>query len=92
MADIAAITIRRPRHEVEQRWGIEGPGEPAAFADAPGDQGTEVRSECSMADLRRFKQVLETGSIVVSDARPEGARDLSESMGQRPGQPMEEVA
>jgi len=89
---MAAITIRRPRHEVEQRWGIEGPGTSATFADAPGDQGTEVRSECAEADLRRFKQVLETGEVVRSDAVPEGVRDLKESMRQRPGQPMEGVA
>ena len=90
---MAAITIRRPRHEVEQRWGIEGPPDTSAvFADAPGEQGTEVRSACSDADLRRFKQVLETGEVVRSDAVPEGVRDLGASLQQRPGQPMGEVA
>ena len=89
---MAAITIRRPRSEVEQRWDIEGAGTAAVFADAPGDQGTEVRSDCGDADLRRFKQVLETGEVIRSDAVPEGVRDLKDSLQQRPGQPMGEVA
>jgi hypothetical protein len=89
---MTAITIRRPRHEVEQRWAIEGADVAAVFADAPGDQGTEVRAECGEGDLRRFKQLLETGEVVRSDAVPEGARDLKDSLKQRPGQPMGEVA
>ena len=86
---MAAITIRRPRREVEQRWDIEGPGTSAVFTDAPGDQGVEVRSDCGDADLRRFKQALETGEVVRSDAVPEGVRDLKESLQQRAAQPMQ---
>ena len=85
---MTAITIRRPRAEVEQRWSIEGPGTSAVFTEAPGDQGVEVHSDCSDADLRRFKQMLETGEVVRSDAVPEGVRDLKESLQQRAAQPM----
>ena len=89
---MAAITIRRPRSEVEQRWDIEGSGASAVFTEAPGDQGVEVRSDCGDADLRRFKQLLETGEVVRSDAVPEGVRDLKESLQQRAAQPMQVVS
>jgi len=89
---MAVITIRRPLAEVQRRWAEDGPGGEASFEDAPGDQGTEVRADVTDADLRRFKQVLETGEVVRSDAVPEGVRDLSESLKQRPAQPMEDVA
>ena len=85
---MAVITINRPRDEVERRWSSDGPGGEAAFTEAPGDQGTEIRAEVAEADLRRFKQILETGEVVRSDAVPEGVRDLKESLQQRPGQPM----
>jgi uncharacterized membrane protein len=39
-------------------------------------------------DLRRFKQMMETGEIARSDATPEGHRALRQAM-QRPGQPAE---
>jgi hypothetical protein len=38
------------------------------------------------SDLRRFKQVLETGEILVSEATVEGA-----NLAQRPAQPPEEA-
>jgi hypothetical protein len=77
----AAITIRRPRQEVESAWSEHFDStDDVSFAEAPRDQGTEVRvpieSEGSELDtkirLRRFKQVLETGEVVKSDGTPEG--------------------
>ena len=42
-------------------------------------------------DLRRFKQVLETGEVVLSDALPEGTRSAQQlHLLQRPGQPTDE--
>ncbi len=38
-------------------------------------------------DLKRFKQVIETGEVVVSDGNPVGARS-SRQLKQRPGQPV----
>ncbi|GLW10009.1 hypothetical protein Misp01_51380 [Microtetraspora sp. NBRC 13810] len=38
-------------------------------------------------DLRRFKQIMETGEIVVSDGSPEGVRALRQAR-QRPAQPV----
>jgi uncharacterized membrane protein len=51
MSRIAAITVNRPREEVEQRWRsseyrpeyVEGSDATVSFADAPGDRGTEIR-------------------------------------------------
>jgi uncharacterized membrane protein len=86
-----AVTIRRPREEVEARWRERPPVGSAVdvtFAAAPGDRGTEVLVELVYTppagsvgdavaklrrrdlatrvaeDLRRFKQVLETGEVV----------------------------
>jgi hypothetical protein len=66
----AAVTIRRPRAEVEAAWRDHFDDLEASFAEAPRDQGTEVRvpgsdDETKMR-LRRFKQVLETGEEVRS--------------------------
>jgi uncharacterized membrane protein len=41
-------------------------------------------------DLRRFKQLLETGEIVRSDATPAGHL-LADHLKQRPAQPLEEA-
>ncbi len=44
MSDKAAITINRPREEIERRWassGVEGVGD-VTFKEAPGDRGTEI--------------------------------------------------
>jgi uncharacterized membrane protein len=43
----AAITVLRPREEVEQRWRSSGhaPDAQVTFKDAPGDRGTEIHVE-----------------------------------------------
>jgi uncharacterized membrane protein len=101
-----AITVGRPRDEVQRRWAdADHPDDSAAvtFKDAPGDRGTEIhvelaagglRASRSLAkvkdDLRRFKQLVETGEIPRSDAVPEG--ELAErKFKSRPAQPLEEV-
>jgi uncharacterized membrane protein len=51
MSRIAAITVNRPREEVERRWSssqyrpeyVESADAAVSFADAPGDRGTEIR-------------------------------------------------
>jgi uncharacterized membrane protein len=48
------------------------------FGDEPHQQVTD--------DLRRFKQVVETGEVVRSDGSPEG-HDARRQLRQRPGQP-----
>ena len=77
-----AVTIRRPIDEVRAAWGEQfGEVDGVSFAEAPRDQGTEVRVPFEPGDseletkigLRRFKQVLETGEVVRSDGSPEGA-------------------
>jgi uncharacterized membrane protein len=64
------------------------------FTPAPGGRGTEVRVELRLfgedpgqqveSDLRRFKQVMETGEVVRSDASvhrgPHPARPSAELM------------
>ena len=53
MSNHAAITVHRPRHEVERLWHspeyksdfIAGLGAGLSFADAPGDRGTEIHVE-----------------------------------------------
>jgi hypothetical protein len=93
-----AVTINRPRGEVEQAWA-DSSAQPdvltVRFAEAPGDRGTEVVVELPSgeanelgAGLRRFKQVVETGEVVRSDAVVE-ARGLRDYVGQRPAQPQE---
>lgn len=66
-----------------------------AFDEAPGDRGTEVKvnlpggaSRPVKDDLRRFKQVVETGVIVRSDGTETGQRFFRE-VNQRPAQPVE---
>ena len=95
----AAITIRRPRQEVESAWSAHFDGsDDVSFADAPRDQGTEVRvpieAEGSELEtkikLRRFKQVLETGEVVKSDGTPEGVSKEALA-NQEAAQPPEEV-
>jgi uncharacterized membrane protein len=48
------------------------------------DPGQQVKD-----DLRRFKQVLETGEVVRSDGTPEG-QSTKRLFKQRPAQPLEE--
>ena len=46
----AAVTVNRPRHEVQRLWAsseyrpeyVEESGAGVTFADAPGDRGTEI--------------------------------------------------
>lgn len=53
MSNHAAITVHRPRQEVERLWHspeyksdyIAGLGAGLSFADAPGDRGTEIHLE-----------------------------------------------
>ena len=80
-----SITINKPLDEVSGAWR-ESEAETARFVPAPGDRGTEVHVERRHAanlfgpnpaaqlqdDLRRFKQVLETGEIVRSEGSPHG--------------------
>src|SRR3954451_19209784 len=44
MGTKAAITVNRPREEVERLWRAweHSVGAAATFADAPGDRGTEI--------------------------------------------------
>jgi hypothetical protein len=95
----AAITIRRSLDDVKSAWSehFDGAVE-VAFAEAPRDQGTEVRVPIESAGseletkiaLRRFKQVLETGEVVRSDGAPEGVTK-ERLKNQETAQPPEEV-
>jgi hypothetical protein len=79
----AAITVGRPLEEVERRWRSAN-GATARFVPAPREQGTEIHLAIGQggpeetmkakAELRRFKQELETGLVVRSDGSPEGHR------------------
>jgi hypothetical protein len=95
----AAITIRRPLDEVRAKWSEHFDDDTdVSFAEAPRDQGTEVRVPIESGDseldvkieLRRFKQVLETGEVVRSDGTPEGVTK-EQLANQEPAQPSEEV-
>jgi uncharacterized membrane protein len=127
----AAVTIRKPREEVESAWrsfeadgGLSGWRTDAGaedrsddgvahfrFIEAPADQGTEVHARLSYEptagkvgemlakalgddpaqkvkdDLRRFKQVVETGEVVRSEAKPDGTRTTT-PLKERPAQPV----
>ncbi|MEA2430702.1 MAG: hypothetical protein QOF65_61 [Thermoleophilaceae bacterium] len=112
----AAITISRPREEVERRWAehqskfSEAGDATVTFKDAPGDRGTEIHVEVdgpgklgeltqkltgteplakAKDDLRRFKQLVETGEVSRSDATPEGEL-LERKLKQRPAQPLDD--
>ena len=93
----AAITIRKPVELVRSKW-IQHFGDPegVTFEEAPRDQGTEVRVPVEDSELetkiqlRRFKQVLETGEVVRSDGTPEGVTK-ERLANQETAQPPEEV-
>src|SRR3712207_4803672 len=121
----AAITVRRPREELERLWnelkaredvvGYLGDADDATirFVPAPGDRGTEMHVELETSppggvvgarvakvfgadpeqnvkdDLRRFKQVVETGEVGRSEASP-GGQSAKQQLKQRPAQPLEE--
>lgn len=120
MARQAAITINRPREELERLWQssehrpeyIEEADGAVSFVKAPGDRGTEIHVEVAEPpagklgealgkltggdriakvkdDLRRFKQIAETGVIARSEGAPEG--ELAErKLKQRPAQPRDD--
>jgi hypothetical protein len=117
-----AVTINRPRHEVQSAWldadelrrKVEAAGASVVFSEAPGNRGTELAVDFIDAppaddlgravlkitgkdlatqlsdDLRRFKQLVETGEIVRSDSTPDGHL-LADHLRQRPAQPLEEA-
>jgi uncharacterized membrane protein len=106
MSNHAAITVLRPREEVERLWDTDVDGT-VTFADAPGDRGTEIHVELgdgrlvskltrsralakAKDELRRFKQRVETGEIARSDSTPEGER-AERKFKQRPAQPLEKA-
>jgi hypothetical protein len=68
MSDRAAITVLRPREEVERLWTsseyrpdyIEGADAAVTFEDAPGDRGTEI-----YVDLNRDTPGGKLGEIVL---------------------------
>ena len=98
-----SITINKPLDEVSEAWR-EREGETVRFVPAPGDRGTEVHVERRDAvklvgpgpaaklhdDLRRFKQVLETGEIVRSEGSPRG-ESLVQHLLQRAAKPRDLV-
>jgi hypothetical protein len=74
-----AVSVNRPRGEVEARWrqyeDSQQTGIDVAFAEAPGGKLTELRARHArlqgphvLQELRHFKQVVETGEVVHSDA------------------------
>jgi hypothetical protein len=110
----AAVTVRRPREEVERAWRAYEDGGGVVhprFVEAPADQGTEVHAALTYEpsagkvgevvgkalgddpaqkikdELRRFKQVVETGQVVRSEANPDGTRTTS-TLKERPAQPL----
>ncbi|HSC51752.1 MAG TPA: hypothetical protein VLD16_15930 [Gaiellaceae bacterium] len=115
-----AVTINRPREEVEQGWAgarelrervIEA-GATVSFSAGSAGRGTELAVDFTQdppagelggavlklsgkdlaielaEDLRRFKQLVETGEIARSDSTPDGHL-LAEHLRQRPAQPSE---
>jgi hypothetical protein len=102
MGERAAMTVLRSRQDVERLWdqpdlrsgSLGASGARAWFVDAPGDRGTEIHVEADVPmakikdELRRFKQLAETGEIARSDGVPEG--ELAErKLKQRPAQPLD---
>jgi hypothetical protein len=92
-----AITILAPEAEVRsriQQAEIASYGD-VEFRKAAGDRGTEVIVKTSKstdkvkAELRRIKQLIEVGEIVVSDSTPEGP-DVKRQLTQRAAQPLSE--
>ena len=74
MSHRAAITVLKPRDEVERLWGesehrpeqADGEGASVSFKDAPGDRGTEIHVELS--DSARGGKVGEiVGKVTGSD-------------------------
>ena len=94
MSQKAAITVLLPREEVQRQW--QSSDYRAEFKDAPGNRGTEIHVEVdgkskdrakAMDELRRFKQLAETGEITRSDGVPDGEK-AERKLKQRPAQPV----
>ena len=71
---------------VEMRYDAPGGGLGAMLAKLFGEEPTQQVKD----DLRRFKQVLETGEIPVSEGSPEGVH-ARRQLKQRPAQPIGEA-
>jgi uncharacterized membrane protein len=97
-----AITVNRPLDEVRDAWRehaahVEGS---VRFEAAPGGRGTEIHVEVGDPgvtsgpklhdELRRFKQRVETGELVRSDATPRG-ETLAQHLLQRAAKPLDLV-
>jgi hypothetical protein len=92
-----AVTILATEAEIRpklQELEIASHGD-VEFRTAPGNRGTEVvvhtskKTDKVKAELRKVKQLIEVGEVVVSDATPEGA-DVKRQLKQRPAQPLAE--
>ncbi|HYP55681.1 MAG TPA: SRPBCC family protein [Solirubrobacterales bacterium] len=71
---------------VEFDYGVPGGRLAEAVAKLFGEEPTQQAKD----DLRRFKQVLETGFVVISEGSPEGST-ARRHLKQRPGQPPEQA-
>lgn len=86
LATDAEIRPRLQEQEIASYGDIE-------FRTAPGGRGTEVivrttkKTDRVKAELRKVKQLIEVGEVVVSDSTPEGA-DVKRQLKQRPAQPL----
>ena len=65
----AAITVNRPRDEVERRWREQDSDLEPTFADAPGDRGTEIH-----VDLP------DTGKLAQAAGKLTGSEPYQEAM------------
>jgi hypothetical protein len=92
-----AITILATEAEIRpklQQQELASYGD-IEFRKAPGGRGTEVivkttkKTDTVKAELRKVKQLIEVGEIVVSDSTPEGA-DVKRQLKQRSAQPLSE--
>lgn len=99
-SDRVAITIRHPRAGIERLFAEQdfewAAGATVTMTSAPGERGTEIHVHLTgggddapvKEDLRRFKQVVETGEVVRADGVPEGESTFR-NLKQRPAQPVE---
>jgi hypothetical protein len=92
----AAITVWRPRERVEALWGELHPShvESVRFTSTPDHRGTEIHAGTHglarmqvEEDLRRLKQLAETGIVVRSEGSPEGP-SVRNLLHQRPARPL----
>jgi hypothetical protein len=93
-----AITILASESEIRpklQQAEIASYGD-IEFRSAPGERGTEVlvkttkNTDKVKAELRKVKQLIEVGEVVVSDAAPKGADAAKRQLRQRPAQPLDD--